>query len=94
MAEKRRIKKAKERDSRKITVQIPEEVYFQVKQWAKEEYRTTSQQARMFLEIGLQYLIQANEADNCGHEQEPEEKEPCIGFRVEPDYDEEDYDDE
>lgn len=91
MAEKRRIKKAKERDSRKITVQIPEEVYFQVKQWAKEEYRTTSQQARMFLEIGLQYLIQANEADNCEHEQEPEEREPCIGFKIDR---EEDYEDE
>lgn len=83
----RRAKQVKERDSRKITVQVPEELYFQVKQWAKDEIRTVSQQAQMFMMVGLQYISQANE--ECD-EHEPEEKEPCIGFKIDR---EEDYDD-
>jgi hypothetical protein len=41
-----------------------------------------SQQARFFLEIGLQVIAQ--QGQECEEDQEPqsEEKEPCIGFRV------------
>lgn len=81
MKPKKRVVKHKS-DNRKIVVSIPEELYFHIKQYAKEDIRTMSQQARFFLEIGLQVVSQ--QGQNCEEYQEPqlEEKEPCIGFRV------------
>jgi CO dehydrogenase/acetyl-CoA synthase beta subunit len=78
---KKRVVKRKS-ENRKITVSIPEELYFHIKQYAKEDIRTMSQQARFFLEIGLQVIAQ--QGQECEEDQEPqsEEKEPCIGFRV------------
>lgn len=81
MKPKKRVVKHKS-DNRKIVVSIPEELYFHIKQYAKEDIRTMSQQARFFLEIGLQVISQ--QGQNCEEYQEPqlEEKESCIGFHV------------
>jgi hypothetical protein len=78
---KKRVIKHKS-DNRKIVVSIPEELYFHIKQFAKEDIRTMSQQARFFIEIGLQVIAQ--QGQNCEEYQEPpsDEKESCIGFRV------------
>ncbi len=81
MKSKKRVVKHKS-DNRKIVVSIPEELYFHIKQFAKEDIRTVSQQARFFLEIGLQVVAQ--QGQNCEEHQEPQsdEKESCIGFQV------------
>lgn len=79
MKPKKRMIKRRD-DTRKVTITLPEELYYQVKRFAKEEIRTISQQARLFLEIGLQVITQPPHEHD---EQEPEEKESCIGFRVE-----------
>jgi hypothetical protein len=78
---KKRVIKHKS-DNRKIVVSIPEELYFHIKQFAKEDIRTMSQQARFFIEIGLQVIAQ--QGQNCEEYREPlsEEKESCIGFHV------------
>ena len=89
MNRKKKVFKKRRDDTRKITITIPEELYYQVKHFAKDEIRTISQQARLFLEIGLQLVTQ--QPDHEHEEQEPEEKESCIGFRIERD---EEYDDE
>lgn len=89
MNRKKKVVKKRRDDTRKITITIPEELYYQVKHFAKDEIRTISQQARLFLEIGLQLVTQ--QPDHEHEEQEPEEKESCIGFRIERD---EEYDDE
>lgn len=81
MKPKKRVVKRKS-DNRKITVSIPEELYFHIKQYAKEDIRTMSQQARFFLEIGLQVIAQQGQDCEEDREPQPEEKEPCIGFRV------------
>lgn len=78
MKTKKRVVKRKN-DMRKITVSIPEEVYYHIKQFAKEEIRTISQQARLFIEIGLQVVSQQPEQDESD---EPQERESCIGFHV------------
>jgi len=82
MQKKKRVVK-KQRDTRKITLTVPEEVYYNIKQFAKDEIRTVSQQARLFLEIGLQVMIE--QGQSCEGEQEPPEKESAIGFHMEPD---------
>jgi hypothetical protein len=76
-AKKRVIKK--QSDTRKITVSLPEETYFNIKQFAKQDIRTVSQQARLFIELGLQVMLQ----QDCEESQEPPEKESAIGFHVE-----------
>lgn len=89
MKPKKRVVKHKS-DNRKIVVSMPEELYFHIKQYAKEDIRTMSQQARFFIEIGLQVIAQ--QGQNCEEYQEPlsEEKEPCIGFRIDRSDDDED----
>jgi len=82
MQKKKRVVK-KQRDTRKITLTVPEEIYYNIKQFAKDEIRTVSQQARLFLEIGLQVMIE--QGQSCEGEQEPPEKESAIGFHMEPD---------
>jgi len=82
MQKKKRVVK-KQRDTRKITLTVPEEIYYNIKQFAKDEIRTVSQQARLFLEIGLQVMIE--QCQPCEGEQEPPEKESAIGFHMEPD---------
>lgn len=79
MKTKKRVVKRKN-DMRKVTVSIPEELYYHIKQSAKNEIRTVSQQTRLFLEIGIEVVSQQ------GHEHEedqgPPEKESCIGFQI------------
>jgi len=82
MQKKKRVVK-KQRDTRKITLTVPEEIYYNIKQFAKDEIRTVSQQARLFLEIDLQVMIE--QGQHCEGEQEPPEKESAIGFHMEPD---------
>jgi len=82
MQKKKRVVK-KQRDTRKITLTVPEEIYYNIKQFAKDEIRTVSQQARLFLEIGLQVMIEQGQL--CEGEQEPPERESAIGFHMEPD---------
>lgn len=79
MQKKKRVVK-KQRDTRKITMSVPEETYYNIKQFAKEEIRTVSQQARFFLEIGLQVIIEQGQPSET--EEEPPEKESAIGFHV------------
>lgn len=75
---KKRVVK-KRTESRKITVSLPEEVYFNIKHIAKEKIRTISQQTRLFVELGLQVFLQPHEEEQG---QESEEKQPCIDFHV------------
>jgi hypothetical protein len=85
---KKRVVKRKS-DMRKVTVSIPEELYYHIKQSAKNEIRTISQQARLFLEIGVEVVSQ--QGQQCdGEEQEPQERESCIGFHVDKDGDNDD----
>ena len=79
MKAKKRIVKRKN-DMRKITVSIPEDIYYHIKQYAKNEIRTISQQARLFLEIGIEVVSQQGQPEE--DEQEPQERESCIGFQV------------
>ncbi|KKU53541.1 MAG: hypothetical protein UX75_C0036G0016 [Candidatus Moranbacteria bacterium GW2011_GWE2_47_10] len=67
-------------ENRKITVTVPEETYFNIKQFAKQDIRTLSQQARLFIEIGLQVALQQDEE---GSDDAPLERESAIGFHVE-----------
>lgn len=80
MKAKKRVVKRKT-DMRKVTVSIPEELYYHIKQAAKQEIRTISQQTRLFLEIGVEVVSQQGQPEE--DEQEPQEKESCIGFHVE-----------
>lgn len=81
MKAKKRVVKRKT-DMRKVTVSIPEELYYHIKKSAKNEIRTISQQTRLFLEIGVEVVAQQSQP--CDEdEQEPQEKESCIGFHVE-----------
>lgn len=77
MKSRKRVVK-RQNDTRKITVTVPEEVYFNIKQFAKQDIRTISQQARLFIELGLQVMLQ----DNCDESEEKPEKESAIGFHV------------
>lgn len=79
MKPKKRVVKRKS-DMRKVTVSIPEELYYHIKQSAKNEIRTISQQTRLFLEIGVEVVSQQGQESEEG--QEPPEKESCIGFQV------------
>lgn len=90
MKAKKRIVKRRD-DKRKITVSVPEEIYFQIKHYAKDEIRTISQQTRLFIEIGIQIMNQQQQDEAQHDHEEIEEKESCIGFRIDK---EEDYDDE
>jgi CO dehydrogenase/acetyl-CoA synthase beta subunit len=76
---KKRVVKRKT-DMRKVTVSIPEELYYHIKQAAKNEIRTISQQARLFLEIGVEVVSQQEHEHE--EDQEPPEKESCIGFQI------------
>jgi hypothetical protein len=77
-AKKRVIKR--KNDMRKVTVSIPEELYYHIKQSAKNEIRTISQQTRLFLEIGIEVVSQQGQESE--EDQEPPEKESCIGFQI------------
>lgn len=79
MKAKKRVVKRKS-DMRKVTVSIPEELYYHIKQSAKNEIRTISQQTRLFLEIGIEVVSQQNQPED--EPQEPPEKESCIGFQI------------
>lgn len=87
MKAKKRVVKRKT-DMRKVTVSIPEELYYHIKKSAKNEIRTISQQARLFLEIGIEVVSQQGQPEE--DEQEPQEKESCIGFHVDKDDDDDD----
>ena len=87
MKAKKRVIKRKT-DMRKVTVSIPEELYYHIKQAAKQEIRTISQQTRLFLEIGVEVVSQQGQPEE--DEQEPQEKESCIGFHVDKDDDDDD----
>ena len=75
-AKKRTIKRQKE--TRKVTVSLPEETYFNIKQFAKQEIRTISQQTRLFIEVGLHVILQ----QDCEETEEKPERESAIGFHV------------
>lgn len=88
MKAKKRVVKRKN-DMRKITTSIPEELYCHIKRTAKQEIRTISQQTRLFIEIGVEVVAQ--QSQHCDAEQqESQECEPCIGFRVDRSDDDED----
>jgi hypothetical protein len=68
-------------DMRKVTVSMPEELYCHIKQTAKQEIRTISQQTRLFIEIGVEVVAQQSQPRDA-ELQESKECESCIGFRV------------
>ena len=74
------------KDSVTISVTLPEETYVYIKQAAKDEIRNVNQQARLFIEIGIQVMQQQSEPE------EPQEKESCIGFHI--GREEEEYEDD
>lgn len=80
MKAKKRVVKRKT-DMRKVTVSMPEELYCHIKQTAKQEIRTISQQTRFFIEIGVEATAQQGQHRD-DEMQESQECEPCIGFRV------------
>ena len=80
MKAKKRVVKRKT-DMRKVTVSMPEELYCHIKQTAKHELRTISQQTRLFIEIGVEVTAQQGQHRDA-EMQESQECEPCIGFRV------------
>ena len=88
MKAKKRVIKRKN-DMHKVTVSMPEELYCHIKQTAKQEIRTISQQTRFFLEVGVE--VTAQQGQHCDTErQESQECESCIGFRVAQSGDDED----
>lgn len=88
MKAKKRVVKRKT-DMRKVTVSMPEELYCHIKQTAKHEIRTISQQTRFFIEIGVEVTAQQGQYRD-DEMQESQECEPCIGFRVDRSDDDED----
>ena len=88
MKAKKRVVKRKN-DMRKVTVSMPEELYCHIKRTAKQEIRTISQQARLFIEIGVDVFAQQGQHRDA-ERQEPQECESCIGFRVDRSDDDED----
>jgi hypothetical protein len=85
---KKRVVKRKT-DMRKVTVSIPEELYCHIKQMAKQEIRTIGQQTRLFIEIGVEVVAQQSQHRDA-EQQESQECESCIGFRVDQSGDDED----
>ena len=88
MKAKKRVVKRKT-DMRKVTVSMPEELYCHIKQTAKHEIRTISQQTRFFIEIGVEVTAQQGQHRD-DEMQESQECESCIGFRVDQSGDDED----
>jgi len=86
-AKKRVIKRGN--DMRKVTVSMPEELYCHIKQTAKHEIRTISQQTRFFIEVGVEVVAQQSHHRDA-ELQESQECESCIGFRVDQSGDDED----
>ena len=80
MKAKKRLVKRKT-DMRKVTVSMPEELHRHIKQTAKYELRTISQQTRFFLEVGVEVVAQQSEHRDA-ELLESQECESCIGFRV------------
>jgi len=73
-------------DEREIRIIVPDTLYCQIRQVAENEIRSVSNQARFFIEIGMQYL------ESMDKEPPPPERESAIGFVVdkEPEYEDED----
>lgn len=88
MKAKKRVIKRKT-DMRKVTVSMPEELHRHIKQTAKHELRTISQQTRLFIEIGVEVVAQQSQHRDADM-QESQECESCIGFRVDRSDDDED----
>ena len=77
------------KDSVTISVTLPEETFYHIKQCAKDEIRNVNQQARLFIEVGIQVMQQQPAED-----QEESELESAIGFQVDKSEIEEEYEDE
>lgn len=87
---KRRLVK---KDTKSVTMSLPEEIYLSLKLAAKEDIRSVSRQARYYMEIGMQVVTQQMEME-CQAQPEEEEGVPAIGFVVNKPKEEEYYDDE
>ena len=75
----------KKGDSKRLEVTIPEDMYFVIKQMAKEELRSISNQARLLLEVGISVVQQSQEmSDAVGEECGASDGEctPMIGFKI------------
>ena len=80
MATMKKKVKRKQSDTKEITIRIPDETYIYIREVAKSEIRRTQDQARYFLEIGINYLESLNQQDD--EQAEAPEREAAIGFRV------------
>lgn len=87
--------KRKHKDTKRVSVVLPEDLYIAIKQLAKEDYRTVSQEIRFLLEIGAAYVSQSDQCSGEDGEGELQEGAPAIGFRIPPqDGEDEDYDED
>ena len=74
------MKKKRNSDNRTAKVTLPEDLYVAIKNQAKVELRSLSQQMRYFIELGVDAYNQMSQSP----EGQPEEELPeQIGFRVE-----------
>lgn len=86
---KKTIKRKK--DMVDVTISLPEETFYWIKQNAKDELRTIQNQARLYLEIGIE-ILQQQAAQEQSEQDEVPERESAIGFHMPSQ--EEEYDDE
>lgn len=75
------MKKKRNSDNRTAKVTLPEDLYVAIKNQAKVELRSISQQMRYFIELGVDAYNQMNQLPEEQPEQEPLPEQ--IGFRVE-----------
>lgn len=83
----KRRKIAKKRDIVSVSMSLPDDVYIELKHAAKANIRSIGQQARYFMEIGMELIAQQMEMEDAPPEEE-EEATPAIGFVVEKEDDE------
>ncbi|MFA5071140.1 MAG: hypothetical protein WC511_02105 [Candidatus Pacearchaeota archaeon] len=80
----------KKSDNKCVKITLPEELYFALKSSAKNELRSVSQQIRFFIELGIEaFNAQVQQAQG-----EEEELPEAIGFKMEPEGEDEDPEEE
>lgn len=81
---------AKSKDTKRISVTMPEELYIAVKTSAKEDKRSLSQEICHLVEFAFSILAQMGEQEEEGEETPAD----AIGFKVDPPVDEDAEDSE
>lgn len=76
--------KRKEETTRKLTLELPDDLYIAIREQADNDIRSIAHEAQYLIVIGMDYINQLNAQHDC-EEQEPQEQESCIGFKVDSD---------